>query len=119
MVEQTVIPLFTGKRERVCKHIFWHIYFEMTGKGKRYFVNVKVRVFHSQRLISMLMWERWIVTVTQLSQTMAMLPMTQYAAVLSAVGIEKKKTNNICFLFQVGKCRHLPKYVLECSCYFC
>lgn len=37
----------------------------------------------------MFMWERRIVTVTQLSQTMAMLPMIQYATVLSAVVIEK------------------------------
>lgn len=65
----------------------------------------------------MFLWERWIVTVTQLSQTMAMLPMTRYATVLSAVEIEKK--NNIVFVFQVGKCYLLPKYVLECSCYFC
>lgn len=89
----------------------------MTGKGERYFVNVKVQVFHSHRLISLLMWERWIVTVTQLSQTMAMLPMTQYATVLTAVGIEKRKITF--FLVQVGKCRHLPECVLECSCYFC
>lgn len=33
LVEQTVIPSFTGKRECVCKHIFWHMYFEMTGKN--------------------------------------------------------------------------------------
>lgn len=67
----------------------------------------------------MFVWERLIVTVTQLSQTMAMLPMTQYATVLSAVGIEKRKINNILLLFQVAKCYHLPKYMLECSCYFC
>lgn len=79
---------------------------------------MKVQVFGSQRLINTFLWERLIVTVTQLSQTVAMLPMMQYATVSSAVGIEKRKVNNILFLFQVTKCYHLPKHLLECSCYF-
>lgn len=68
----------------------------------------------------MFMWETWIVTVTQLSQTVAMLPMTQYATQYACVECcRDRKKNNILFVFQVGKCYLLPKYVLECSCYFC
>lgn len=45
----------------------------------------------------MFMWERRIVTVTWLSQTTAVLPMTQYTTVVTAVGTEKRKKNNLFF----------------------
>lgn len=45
----------------------------------------------------MFMWERWVVTVTRLSQTIAVLPMTQYTTVVGAVGTEKGKKNNLFF----------------------